>query len=41
MVDPTDAPHVAIALEIDGLPWTGNEQDGLREQGFDRFYFPE
>ena len=42
-VDPTDAPHVAIALEIDGLLWTGDEQlkDGLREQGFDHFYTPE
>jgi predicted nucleic acid-binding protein len=43
VVDPTDAPHVAIALEIDGLLWTGDEQlkDELREQGFDRFYDPE
>jgi predicted nucleic acid-binding protein len=43
VVDPTDAPHVAVALEIDGLLWTGDEQlkDELREQGFDRFYDPE
>ncbi|MFB6248057.1 MAG: PIN domain-containing protein [Salinibacter sp.] len=41
-VDPTDAPHVAIALEIDGLLWTGDEQlkDELREQGFVTFTIP-
>lgn len=41
-VDPTDAPHVAIALEIGGLLWTGDEKlkEGLRAKGFDRFFEP-
>jgi predicted nucleic acid-binding protein len=42
-IDETDAPHVAIALELDALLWTGDEalKEGLREQGFTSFYEPE
>jgi len=42
-VDPSDAPHVAIALELDGLLWTGDEKlkAELRGKGFDAFYDPE
>jgi len=41
-VDETDAPHVAIALEIGGLLWTGDERlkTGLRAKGFDEFFEP-
>lgn len=42
-IDETDAPHVAIALELDGLLWTGDEtlKKGLCKQGFTSFYEPE
>jgi predicted nucleic acid-binding protein len=41
-VDVTDAPHVAITLEIEGLLWTGDEKlkEGLRAKGFNRFFEP-
>ena len=41
-IDETDAPHVAIALELDGWLWTGDKRlkRGLRERGFDRLYVP-
>jgi len=39
-IDPEDAPHVALALELDALLWTGDKKlrEGLRAQGFDRFF---
>ena len=39
-VDETDSPHVAIAIEIGGLLWTGDKQlrRGLEEKGFDHFF---
>lgn len=42
-VDETDAPHVAITLEIDGLLWTGDERlkKGLQSKGFNRFFQPD
>ena len=41
-VDETDAPHLAIALELDALLWTGDEtlKTALRAKGFDRFFMP-
>lgn len=41
-IDETDAPHVAITIEVDGLLWTGDKRlkAGLRSQGFDRFFDP-
>jgi predicted nucleic acid-binding protein len=41
-VDETDAPHVAIALELDALLWTGDAtlKSALRAKGFDRFFTP-
>lgn len=41
-VDESDTPHVALALELDGLLWTGDRalRDGLRRKGFDRFFEP-
>lgn len=41
-VDLTDAPHVAIVLETEGLLWTGDKKlkEGLRAKGFDRFFEP-
>lgn len=41
-VDVNDTVHVALALSLDGLLWTGDQvlQKGLRQQGFDRFFFP-
>jgi len=41
-VDPKDAPFVALALHLDCLLWTGDEElkRGLRARGFDRFYEP-
>ena len=41
-VDVTDAPHVAIVLETEGLLWTGDEKlrNGLRKKGFDQFFEP-
>lgn len=41
-IDETDAPHVAITLDIDGVLWTGDERlrAGLESKGFDRFFDP-
>jgi predicted nucleic acid-binding protein len=41
-IDETDTPHVALALELDALLWTGDKalRDGLPEQGFSRFFSP-
>jgi predicted nucleic acid-binding protein len=42
-VDETDTPHVALALALDGLLWTGDKRlrEGLVAKGFDRFFSPE
>lgn len=42
-VDETDAPHVVLTLELDGLLWTEDKElkKGLKEKGFDRFFEPE
>ncbi len=39
-VDPEDAFHVALALELDAQLWTGDKRlrEHLRKQGFDHFY---
>ncbi len=41
-VDETDAPHLAIALELGALLWTGDVtlKTALRAKGFDRFFTP-
>ena len=41
-IDEADTPHVALALELDALLWTGDKQlkNGLRRKGFDRFFEP-
>ncbi len=41
-IDETDAPHLALTLEIDGLLWTGDNtlKTRLRQKGFDRFFDP-
>lgn len=40
--DPSDTPHVALTLEVDGLLWTGDNtlKKGLQRQGFDQFFDP-
>jgi predicted nucleic acid-binding protein len=42
-VDETDTPHVALALELSGLLWTGDQRlkEGLIRKGFKRFFAPE
>ncbi|PSQ84453.1 MAG: hypothetical protein BRD44_00900 [Bacteroidetes bacterium QS_7_67_15] len=42
-IDETDTPHVALVFELDGELWTGDKKlkEGLRENGFDRFFEPE
>jgi len=43
-IDETDTPHVALALQLGGLLWTGDEKlrNGLKKKGFDRFFtFPQ
>jgi predicted nucleic acid-binding protein len=39
-LDPTDTPHVALTLALDGLLWTGDQRlrNGLTSKGFDRFF---
>lgn len=39
-VDETDTPHLALALELDAVLWTGDKKlkDGLRRRGFNRFF---
>ncbi len=41
-IDEADTPHVALALELDGLLWTGDKKlkEGLKAKGFDRFFEP-
>ncbi len=41
-IDETDAPHVALTLELDGLLWTGDLKlrRGLEAKGFTRFFDP-
>lgn len=41
-IDPGDTVHVALALALDGLLWTGDKRlrDGLLAKGFDRFFVP-
>lgn len=41
-IDETDAPHVAITLELGGLLWTGDGtlKRGLRARGFTSFFEP-
>ncbi len=42
-VDPDDAAHVALALEINAPLWTGDRKlrRGLEARGFDRFFSPD
>ena len=39
-VDETDTPHVALALELGALLWTGDKRlkDGLQKKGFKNFF---
>ncbi|MBE2197423.1 MAG: PIN domain-containing protein [Anaerolinea sp.] len=39
-IDEADTPHVALALHLNGLLWTGDKtlRQGLEKQGFDRFF---
>ena len=41
-VDEDDIPHVALAIELDGLLWTGDKRlrQGLQAKGFDQFFPP-
>lgn len=41
-VDEDDTPHVALALELNALLWTGDRRlkAGLQAKGFDRFFAP-
>jgi predicted nucleic acid-binding protein len=41
-IDPSDTPHVALTLHLDGLLWTGDTtlKDGLRANGFTDFFEP-
>lgn len=41
-IDEDDTPHVALALELSGLLWTGDRklQTGLHHKGFSRFFDP-
>lgn len=41
-IDPKDTPFVALALHLDCLLWTDDEElkRGLRQLGFDRFHAP-
>jgi predicted nucleic acid-binding protein len=41
-VDASDAPHVALTLELGGLLWTGDKRlrDGLSERGFSCLFTP-
>ncbi|HEX7242546.1 MAG TPA: PIN domain-containing protein [Longimicrobiaceae bacterium] len=39
-VDESDTPHVALAMSLDGLLWTGDKRlrNALQAKGFDRFF---
>lgn len=41
-IDPSDTPHVALTLELNGLLWTGDNilKQGLKRQGFAAFFEP-
>ena len=41
-IDETDTPHVALALELQGLLWTGDKalKRGLQRKGFIHFFEP-
>ncbi len=41
-VDPTDTPHVALALTLDGQLWSGDKRlrQGLEQKGFRKFFSP-
>ncbi len=41
-IDEADSPHVALALQLGGLLWTGDSKlkNGLRKKGFDAFFDP-
>ena len=42
-IDETDTPHIALALELDALLWTGDKKlkDGLSKKGFTSFFMPK
>jgi predicted nucleic acid-binding protein len=42
-IDPTDTPHIALTLTLDGRLWTGDRRlmEGLKRKGFERFFVPE
>jgi predicted nucleic acid-binding protein len=42
-IDETDAPQVALTMQLGGLLWTGDQKlkRALRDQGFDQFFEPE
>jgi predicted nucleic acid-binding protein len=42
-VDASDTPHVALALAVDGVLWTGDKRlrEHLEQQGFHRFFAPQ
>ncbi len=39
-VDESDAPHVALTLELDGVLWTGDKklESALKRKGFNQFF---
>lgn len=41
-IDESDTPHVALALELDGLLWSGDKKlkAGLAQKGFHSFFEP-
>lgn len=41
-IDETDTPHVALALDLGALLWTGDKRlkEGLQEKGFKNFFIP-
>jgi predicted nucleic acid-binding protein len=42
-IDESDTPHVALALEINALLWTGDKRlkEGLLKKGFNNFFVPD
>ena len=41
-IDETDTPHVALALQLNAVLWTGDKRlkEGLEEKGFRNFFVP-
>jgi len=41
-IDETDTPHIALALELKAVLWTGDKKlkNKLEEKGFDDFFIP-